>query len=75
LGFSLAERNFSPAMGRKREKHLFCLGESGEIRGDTPRCVYFKVQHHNNMQTRVYSYICTGIQLIINLFICLTKQV
>jgi len=52
LAISLAERYFTPAMGKKRGEIPFCQGEmaeSGKIWGETPRCVYFKVQHHNNI--------------------------
>jgi len=40
VGFSPAERYFSPAMGRKKGEIPFCQGEMAE----TSRCVYFKVQ-------------------------------
>ena len=40
LAFSLAERYFSPAMGR----NTFLPGRNGRNWGETSRCVYFKVQ-------------------------------
>jgi len=54
VGFLPGRKVFLPSHGEKRAEIPFCSGEmteSGEIWGETSRCVYFKVQHHNNIQT------------------------
>jgi len=56
VGFLHGKKVFLPCHGGGGRKPFSWgeMAESGEIWEETTRCVYFKVQHHNNMQT-----ICT----------------
>jgi len=71
LAFSLAERYFCPAMGRKGQKYLSAREKVGRYGEKLPDVFILRC---STITTCKPEYICTGIQLIINLFFCLTKQ-